>query len=165
LSSLTMEAIAIEANVSNPLIYKYFDSRISLLQELLEREFYRFYSEIKERLADAADFDEVVRIVVTANFDEVANGNILFILRSQRDIERRIDMNKFSQSIGVGPYLVKRTMEAYPVTRAKATKMVAFGAGASQAAALHWRQFGGNRKRMIDEVIGFIYGGFDTFVD
>ena len=39
LSTLTMERLASEAGVSNPLIYKYFDTRLQLLQELLIREY------------------------------------------------------------------------------------------------------------------------------
>jgi len=41
-SSLTIEAVAKEADVSNPLIYKYFDTRLALLRELLGRELIRF---------------------------------------------------------------------------------------------------------------------------
>ena len=47
LSSLTMEALAREAHVSNPLIYKYFDTRRAVLQELLVRESKRFSTELE----------------------------------------------------------------------------------------------------------------------
>ena len=38
-SGFTMDALASEAGVSNPLIYKYFDTRLVLLQDLWEREY------------------------------------------------------------------------------------------------------------------------------
>ena len=38
LSTLTMERVAAEAKVSNPLIYKYFDTRLQMLQALLAPE-------------------------------------------------------------------------------------------------------------------------------
>ena len=50
LSSLTMEALARHAGVSNPLVYKYFDARLSLLQELLAREHERFTTNVREKL-------------------------------------------------------------------------------------------------------------------
>ena len=66
-SSLTMEAVAKEAEVSNPLIYKYFDTRLALLQELLGRELIRFYGEIKVKLEQAETYDDIVRIAVTSD--------------------------------------------------------------------------------------------------
>jgi len=160
-SSLTMEAVAKEACVSNPLIYKYFDTRLSLLQELLQREWLRFYSEIRAKLEASDAIEEVVRISVTANFDEVAAGNILSVLRSQPDIEAGLDLKKIGEENGGGRLLIERMMSAYSVTRSQATKMTVFSAGASQMAALHWRTYGGNRKAMIEDVIKFISGGLE----
>ena len=37
-SGFTMDTLAFEAGVSNPLIYKYFDTRLELLQGLWARE-------------------------------------------------------------------------------------------------------------------------------
>lgn len=163
-SSLTMEAVAKEANVSNPLIYKYFDTRLSLLQELTEREIIRYYTEVLEELDVDKDFQHLLRVSVRTNFDEVANGNILSILRSQPDIAKGIDKAKLRTKIDVAPILVQRTMEAYSVSRGQAAKIVVFSSGASQAAAMHWRQYGGDRGRMIEDAITFINGGIETLV-
>lgn len=159
--ALTMEAVAIEAKVSNPLIYKYFDTRLSLLQELLQREWLRFYSDIRAKVEVSDEIEEVVRISVTANFDEVAAGNILSVLRSQPDIEAGLDLKKMGENYGGGRLLIERMMNAYSVTRTQATKMTVFSAGASQMAALHWRTYGGNRKAMIEDAIKFINGGLE----
>jgi len=163
-SSLTMEAVAIEAAVSNPLIYKYFDTRLALLQELLGRELLRFYSEIKLQLEEAKTYDDIVRIAVTSNFDESANGNIVSILRSQPDIEAVLHPKNMRDALGVGELLVNRLMEFYPVTRSQATKMTVFASGVSQAAALQWRIYGGNRKRLIEDALQFIHAGMASFV-
>lgn len=163
-ASLTMEAVAKEANVSNPLIYKYFDTRLSLLQELTEREIVRYYTEVLEELDVDKDFQHLLRISVTTNFDEVAKGNILSILRNQPDIENGIDKAKLRKKIDVAPVLVQRTMETYSVSRGQAVKVVVFSAGASQAAAMHWRQYGGDRAKMINDVIAFINGGIETLI-
>lgn len=163
-ASLTMEAVAKEANVSNPLIYKYFDTRLSLLQELTEREIVRYYTEVLDELETDEGFQHLLRIAVRTNFDEVANGNILSILRSQPDIENGIDKEKLRQKIDVAPVLVQRTMDAWSVNRGLAVKIVVFSAGASQAAATHWRQYGGDRNRMIRDAITFINGGIETLI-
>ena len=163
-SSLTMEAVATEADVSNPLIYKYFDTRLALLQELLGRELIRFYGDIKLKLEQAATYEDVVRIAVTSNFDEGANGNIISILRSQPDIEASLHPTSTKDTLGVGELLVERVMEFYPVSRSQATKMTVFASGVSQAAAQHWRHHGGNRKKMIEDALQFIHSGIQSFV-
>jgi len=163
-ASLTMEAVAESADVSNPLVYKYFPSKLALLQELLVREFLRFHSDTEDRLRQTTSFEDFVRISVTANFDEVANGNMLAILRSQPDIEQGLDLFTLGREAGLGGLLVERIMDAYPVTRKQATKLAVFGSGASQSAARHWRRFGGNRERLIDDVIEFILQGMKVYV-
>ena len=163
-SSLTMEAVAKEADVSNPLIYKYFDTRLSLLQELLGRELFRFYGDIKLKLEQAEAYEDIVRIAVTSNFDEGANGNIISILRSQPDIEASLQPAKMKDTLGVGGLLVDRLIEFYPVTRGQAIKMTVFASGVSQAAAAQWRVRGGNRKRMIEDALQFIHAGRTSFV-
>ena len=58
-ATLTMEAVAEAADVSNPLVYKYFPSKLALLQELLVREFLKFHSETEERLRQTSSFEEL----------------------------------------------------------------------------------------------------------
>ena len=163
-AALTMEALADAAEVSNPLVYKYFSSRLMLLQELLVREFIRFHTETEERLRQTESFEEFVRISVTTNFDEAANGNILAILRSQPDIERGLDLFALAREAGLGDLLVVRIMEAYPVTKKQAVRLAVFGSGASQAAARHWGRFGGNRQRLIDDAVRFILQGMNMYL-
>ncbi|MFT4713372.1 MAG: AcrR family transcriptional regulator [Candidatus Azotimanducaceae bacterium] len=81
LSSFTMEALAREANVSNPLIYKYFDTRRAVLQELLVRESKRFDSELELQVISAKDYHELVTLIVLGNFEQFSNNNIITILR------------------------------------------------------------------------------------
>ena len=71
-----METLAKEAGVSNPLIYKYFDTRLALLQELLSREFNRFYGEMQRRIDKAGGYEKVVTIVVAVNFEQIAKRGL-----------------------------------------------------------------------------------------
>ena len=65
LNSFTMELLARKAGVSNPLVYKYFSTRLELLQSLLQREFDLFYGSLLKRLSSADDFVAVVTIFVS----------------------------------------------------------------------------------------------------
>lgn len=162
LSSLTMEGLAVEAGVSNPLVYKYFDTRLSLLQELLVREMTYFYSPIEEQLNNADSFDEVAKIVVRANFDEVAKGNILYILRSQADIREVLSVAEKEGSNRIGQLLVDRVVEKYGISRDLALHAVVFGAGSSQRAAERYGEYGGDKEQMIEDTVKFIFGGIDA---
>ena len=51
LSKLTIEQLATEAGVSHPLIYKYFDTRLQILQELLVREYSAFRKSVTQNVA------------------------------------------------------------------------------------------------------------------
>lgn len=162
LSRFTMDALAKHAGVSNPLTYKYFDTRLSLLQELFVREAERFYRDIWERLEKTQQFREFVRIVVAVNFEEVSTGNILGILRNQPDVK---DAWKERESVGarkVGRVLVDRMCEAYEITPGKARKMVIMGSGASQAMAERFSRDGGDKENVIDETVQFIFAGIES---
>ncbi|MDC0939598.1 helix-turn-helix domain containing protein, partial [Pseudomonadales bacterium] len=56
ISGFTMEALAAEAGVSNPLVYKYFDTRLKMLQELWVREYARYTSNVYEQISKAESF-------------------------------------------------------------------------------------------------------------
>ena len=78
LSSFTMESLAREAGVSHPLIYKYFDTRLSLLHALLERESSHFNRELREQVSQASDYHELVRLFVSANFTQFSTKTVSY---------------------------------------------------------------------------------------
>ena len=80
LSTLTMERLASEAGVSNPLIYKYFDTRLQLLQELLIREYKAFQQSFTESEPRVGSYRDVLRGYVDINFRQFAGGDVLGIL-------------------------------------------------------------------------------------
>lgn len=164
LSSFTMEALAKQAGVSNPLIYKYFDTRIALLQELLQREFHRFYGNIRDQLDLAQDYVEVVQIVVSVNFEEFSNGNILNILRNQPDVRQSLARVETKESRRLARFLVRALADHYTLTKAQAEEITVLASGASQAAAEHYCRFGGNREILIRNTVQFIFSGIESFI-
>ena len=160
LSSFTMEYLATRAGVSNPLIYKYFDTRLEILQELLQREFERYSSEFMVGIGEAVTYEEIVTFVVTLNFEDARKGDILNILRSQPDIKTAIEKEQTASVKKVGVYLVEKMAETYPLTRRQAEQLVIMSSGASQAvASSKYNTKGAGEKKMIEATVGYILGG------
>lgn len=162
LSSFTMEALAIEANISNPLVYKYFETRLALLRELLEREYDRYVSTIRKQVAGASTFEEIVSIFVHLNFEEASQGSIVYILRAQPDVRAVIHDSEQEAARSVGKQLKQAVRARYHLKPSEAEQLVVLGSGASQAAAMHYARFGGNRNAFIERAIAFITGGIDS---
>lgn len=161
LSSFTMEALAREAGVSNPLIYKYFDTRLALLQELLTREFNRFYGEMQEQIEKAGSFEDVVAIAVSVNFEQFSKGNILTTLTDQPDVAETLGEVQTEESSNYGRFLVKELASQYGLSRKQAQELIVLASGASQAAARQYSQFGGDKDKLIANAVAFIFGGID----
>ena len=163
MNSFTMELLARKAGVSNPLVYKYFSTRLVLLQSLLQREFDFFYGSLLTRLNQTDDFVAVVHIFVSINFDQESNGKILPILLNLADVAKVLGTVGPKAQNKVGNILVDSIMKAYGVTRKQARVMAKIASGTSIAAAENFSVVGGNREQTIDSAVQFILGGLETF--
>lgn len=157
LSKFTIDALAKEARVSMPLIYKYFDARIEILQALLVRESEQFNAMLKERLKQAANYEEVVRMFVTLNFEDARTGSLLSVLFSQPDVRRGLDPAQFDW---VNRVLVDKTAREFGLAKSLARQAVPMASAASRTAAERFRRHGGNQKQAIDNTVKFIFGAF-----
>lgn len=164
LSSFTMEALATEAGVSNPLVYKYFDTRLALLQELLTRETDHFNEQLRVAVTGAEDYEELVGIVVSVNFEQFLSSNILNILRGQPDVYAAIAKADTRQSGAMARFLVRSLADQYTVDPKLAEEIVVLASGASQAAAARYDRLGGDRDTMIDNAVRFIFGGITSLL-
>ena len=160
LSNFTMESLAKHADVSNPLIYKYFDTRLEILQELLQREFESYSKNFFAGIAAADTYEEIVTFVVTLNFEDARKGNILSILRNQPDIKTVIEKGEAKGAKQLGVHLVEKMAETYPLTRKQAEQLVIMCSGASLAAAAsRFNTKGRAEKKMIETTVSYILGG------
>jgi AcrR family transcriptional regulator len=164
LSSFTMEALAREAGVSNPLVYKYFDTRLAVLQELLARETKRFNAELQGQITDASDYRELVTVVVSTNFDQFSSNNVITILRDQPDVYAAVAEDDKKDRGRMARYLVRALADQYTLSLKQAEQLVVLASGASQAAAAHYNRFGGDRAEMIDDTVEFIFGGIGALL-
>lgn len=164
LSNFTMEALATEAGVSNPLIYKYFDTRLELLQELLTREFNAYNKDVREKVSQAESFAEITRLFVALNFEQALKGDILSILQNQPDIRATIDDRIAEQNTRTGQFLIDRLAKEHPMTLRQAEHLVIMASGASIAAAQRYCRTKRNKNQLIDDTVRFIFGGMDNFL-
>jgi len=164
LSSFTMESLAREAGVSNPLVYKYFATRLAILQELLVRETKRFNTQLQAQVTQAQDYQELITLVVSVNFEQFSNNNIVYILRDQPDVFEAIAVDDRKQSGVMGRFLVQTLADQYTIDRKQAEQMVVLASGASQAAAAHYNRYGGDQAAMINDTVQFIFGGIDALL-
>jgi AcrR family transcriptional regulator len=162
-SGFTMEALATEAGVSNPLVYKYFDTRLELLQELWTREYERYNRNVREQLTKAKNFEDIVRLFVNLNFTELSLGEITHILGSQPELREVTKAKQKSNQRGTGLFLVNTVEEMYHLTPSQATHLVVLASGASIEAARHYARYGGSRKKMVEDTVNFILNGAEAF--
>jgi AcrR family transcriptional regulator len=160
LSTLTMERLATEAQVSNPLIYKYFDTRLQVLQELLVREFQAFRRSVAQNMS-VDSYREAVRSYVDINFRQFAGGNVLSILLSQPDVRQAVEEGEKSRH---APFFVNQLAKEYKIRRRLAEQIIAMASGASIAAAEHYGRYGGDRAAQIEQAVDFIFGGIEQLL-
>ena len=161
LSTLTMEILAQEAGVSNPLIYKYFDTRLQVLQELLIREHTAFSESLMQDLSEASNYRDAVRTYVEINFHQFAGGDVLSILFNQPDVRKALAEKRPRQA----PRLIKEMAKEYNIPNKLAEQLVVLASGASLAAAEHYGRYGGDREAQIDQTVEFIFGGIRTVLN
>ena len=162
-SGFTMEALATEAGVSNPLVYKYFDTRLELLQELWTREYERYNRSVREQLSKAKNFEDIVRLFVNLNFTELSLGEITHILGSQPELREVTKAKQKSNQRGTGLFLVNTVEEMYHLTPSQASHLVVLASGASIEAARHYARYGGSRRKMVEDTVSFILNGVEAF--
>ncbi|MEM7002252.1 MAG: TetR/AcrR family transcriptional regulator, partial [Pseudomonadota bacterium] len=151
-----------EAGVSNPLIYKYFDTRLQVLQELLIREAKSFRASVSESLTPAKTYPEAVRLYVDINFQQFAGGDVLSILFNQPDVRQALTEGEGHQR---APFFIKQLAKEYNISNRRAEKLVVMASAASLAAAEHYGRFGGDRDAQIDQAVDFIFGGINSVLN
>lgn len=161
LQNFTMESLARTAGVSSPLVYNYFPSRQALLEELLRREHASFTKQLSHDVANAEEFEEIVRLFVCSNFDHHAPGNILPILQSQPEIAIAIEPQQRELGKQVANFLVKSAATRYKLSRPQAALAVSMSSGASIAAAELAAKTGRDRAKSIDAALAYILAGIE----
>ena len=160
-AGFTMETLAKAAGVSNPLVYKYFDSRQEIFKELLLRELEDFRLKIRAKVASTHSFEELVRVFVEVNFEQSESGNVRDVLLSQADLREAVAKTIQRNHKEIGRTLIESVIEENrTMTLEQAEHLLYMGSAASIAAAEKVNRSGRSRQRLIDNTVNFILGGF-----
>jgi len=156
LNALTMDSLANMAEVSKPLLYKYYDTRLELLQALLLREYTRFHKKLRVALANALNFEQIVITVVNVNFEQEARGDVLQVLQDQPDIAVVLESIKVNRPGSLGKFLVDALMDISSWSKADAQRVIWMSSAASKSAAAHYALYGGDRDSVVALTVEFI---------
>ena len=162
LQQLSLKKLAVEADVSEPLLFHYFSSRLELLQQLLERDFTRSIDSLNESLDGAESLAEILRIYVTSNYDRCDEDSVIDMLLAETDIANAIEEQRTLNARNREQILINKIAEALGIRRKKAAMIALMASAASMSAAkfAHDTNFG--REEAIQTVIEFVTAGFES---
>lgn len=165
-AACTVDEVSQRAGVTSQLVHKYFGSRASLLQELFGREDQRFQADIHAKLANADSFDDIVRVFVTANFDQLSSATVIGQLR---DLPETATIRKDRQRAGgrsAEHVLVQALTAEHSIPPEAVEFVLRLGSAASiEAGNLAAQRPGRNRDLDIENAVRFILAGIRELVD
>ena len=128
-AQLSLERIGQSAGVSKSLIYKYFDSLLQLLRELLDRELKAQRREQFEAAEKAETFEELIRNITHAYLAYIAErGLIIERLQAEPSVTQMHDPTDYARSTSV-EYLAPIVAKQFdmPLNLARAATDISFG--------------------------------------
>ena len=161
LGSFTMDGLAKQAQVSAPLVYNYFPSRLELLRSLLKREYLRFAHDTFTKAEHAEDFEAIVRIAVQSNFAHYARGSVLTQLMAQREVASVIADSQKQHFRTSANFLIEKAAEYYALSEHEARLAVTMSSGAAMAAASQSSNQQEAVDQTIDLVVDYILAGIE----
>ncbi len=161
LQSFTMEGLARTAMVSSPLVYNYFPTRKTFLQELLAQEFEIYSTTLEKNCANVDNFTELMRVFICCDLDHHASGNILPHLQSQPDLTCAIESSQNEHTKKIVRLLVHSTAENFKLTEYQAALVAKMSSGASRAAADFFAGSDVDREKVIDLTWSYMFAGIE----
>jgi AcrR family transcriptional regulator len=161
----TVDAVSQQAGVTPQLVHKYFGTRSSLLQELFRREDDRYQAEVRDTIADARNFEDVVRVFVTANFDQLSAATAIGQLRVVPEVAAIRDERRRAGGRSAERVLVRAMAAEYPASPEAMEFVLRLGSAASiEAGSLSSQRGGRDREPDIENAVRFILAGIRELV-
>ncbi len=162
LQQLSLKKLAVEAGVSEPLLFHYFSSRLELLQQLLERDFNRSIGSLNESLDGAESLAEILEIYVANNYDRCDEESVIDILLAETDIASAIKEQRELNARYREQILINTVSEALGIRRKKAAMITLMASAASMSAAKFAHDTKVGREEAIRTVLEFVTAGFQS---
>jgi len=158
-SACTIDAVSQRADVTPQLVHKYFGHRVALLEALYHQEQRAFAISLEAELAEADTLEEVVRIFVTANFDQLSGATAIGQLMSTPELAPAIDADRARESRAAGRLLARVLGHEHPALSESAEFVLTMSSAASIAAGDLAARRGRDREADIDATVRFIMAG------
>jgi AcrR family transcriptional regulator len=162
LQLFSIKKLAVEAKVSEPLLFHYFSSRTALLQQLLSREFTRLITGLNVSLDGADTLDAVLRVYVSMNYDQCVEESVINLLLSEPDIAEAVE-DEVSENRELREKMLITTIAGnLNVSKKKAAMLALMASSASLSAARFAHKYGIDRDDSVESTINFVKAGFES---
>lgn len=161
----TVDAVSQQAGVTAQLVHKYFGTRSSLLHDLFRREDDRYLVDVRSKIDAARNFEEVVRVFVVANFDQLSTATAIGRLRVVPEIAAIRDERRRAGERSAERVLVKAMAAEYAAPPKVMEFVLRLGSAASiEAGSLSAERGSRGREADIDSAVKFILAGIRELV-
>lgn len=162
LQQFSLKKLAVEASVSEPLLFHYFSSRTDLLQQLLERDYLQVVESLNTALEGASSLQEILCIYACSNYDLLAEESLIDILLTDPDVASVIDDQLRRDKKREEKFLVDTISRELGIRRKHAAMVALMGSAASIAGARFAHRVGIDRKDALKIVSGFVAAAMDS---
>ena len=162
LQQFSLKQLAVDAGVSEPLLFHYFTSRVDMLQQLLSRDFNRYLDALNESLDESSTLDEIFRVYVASNFNERAERGVIDILLAEAEIAAAIKERRTTNARQREKILVGTLAKELDISRKKAAMLALMVSAVSIAAAKFAHEAKLDRDDAIETVMQFIAAAFEA---
>ncbi|MCG8590264.1 MAG: TetR/AcrR family transcriptional regulator [Proteobacteria bacterium] len=137
-AALTMERVAVEAEVSKALVYTYFTNRDQLVSELVEREWALFNERARESVRLGKTFENRLRRFQRVYFDLIEErGRLLPELLSEPHTESGEESQRQARWAQTMRYWTQQVEAEYEISHEDADAVSAMLIGLTQAGGAH----------------------------
>lgn len=162
LQLFSIKKLAVEAEVSEPLLFHYFSSRTALLQQLLSREFTRLITGLNASLSGADTLDDVLRVYVSMNYDQCVEESVINLLLSEPDIAEAVEDEVHENREIREKMLVATIADNLKISKRKAAMLALMASSASLSAARFAHKYSIDRHESVEATINFVKAGFEV---
>lgn len=141
MDAVTIEAVADEASVSRPLVYKHFPNRLVLLAELRRRESAALHEELRDEVLASPSAVEMFRTLVHLSLRATEERGVLFLaLRRVQEVAPELAAEQRRRDRGTVDAFTARVVQDHGVPPDQARAAVSMLLAAIDVVLGRWRR-------------------------
>lgn len=162
LGAVTMDAVATEAGVSRPLVYKHFANREALIADLWRRETAYMDGEVTTALRGVGDFEAVVRTSVETIIDVLQRRGRNFAPLIRGEVfEQSVRDEQRERHRRTRAWYTDRVIAEFDLDKTDAEVAIAVYFAGLDSMLADWRSIEGraDRHHIVDVYVALVMGG------